>query len=153
VDAGVPEDLARGHAFLGILSHAPSVIAVAQQIDLPVETVGRVFAVVGEATFIDWLEERLGQVPTTSRWHRWALHAVWDDLRMARRQIAERVLAEARELEPDDAVAAFLASRGEVLERLRRFMSALAVEEVSDLAAATVAARQIRALGVAGTPG
>ena len=32
-------------------------------------------------------------------------------------------------------------------------MSALAVEEVSDPAAATVAARQIRALGVAGTPG
>ncbi|HEU4528175.1 MAG TPA: NAD-glutamate dehydrogenase [Actinomycetota bacterium] len=153
VDAGVPEDVARGHAFLDILSHAPSVIAVARRADLPVETVGRVFALVGEAAFIDWLEERLEQVPTVTRWHRWALHAVWDDLRMARRQIAERVLAEAPGLDPDEAVEAFLASRGEVLERLRRFMSALAVEEVSDLAAATVAVRQIRALGVAGGPG
>jgi glutamate dehydrogenase len=153
VDAGVPEALARGHAFLGILSHAPSVIAVAEHADRPVETVGRVFALVGEATFIGWLEERLEQVPTVTRWHRWALHAVWDDLRLARRQIAERVLAEAPDAEPDEAVEAFLASRGEVLERLRRFMSALAVEEVSDLAAATVAVRQIRALGVAGGPG
>ncbi|HET9725018.1 MAG TPA: NAD-glutamate dehydrogenase [Actinomycetota bacterium] len=153
VDAGVPEDLAREHAFLGILSHAPSVIAVSQEAGVPVQTAGRVFSRVGEATFIDWLEERLGQVPTMTRWHRWALHAVWDDLRMARRQIAERVLAETPGVEPDEAVAAFLASRGEVLERLRRFMSALAVEEVSDLAAATVAVRQIRALGAAGTPG
>jgi len=153
VDAGVPEDLARGHAFLGILSHAPSAIAVAGLTGLPVETVGRVFTLVGEATFIDWLEERMEQVPTTTRWHRWALHAVWDDLRMARRQIAERVLAESPGVGPDEAVEAFLASRGEVLERLRRFMSALAVEEVSDLAAATVAVRQIRALGLAGAPG
>ena len=150
VDQGVPEEMARTHSFLPVLSHGPSVIAIAQRTALPVETAARVFALIGDAVFIDWLEERLEHVPTTTRWHRWALQAAWDDLRQARSQIAERVLAESPGTGPEDAVAAFLASKGAVVERLRRFMSALALEEVSDLAAATVAVRQIRALGLEG---
>jgi NAD-specific glutamate dehydrogenase len=94
--------------------------------------------------FIVWLEERLSGVPTSTRWHRWALQAVEDDLLLVRQRIAERVLAEGADLDPDAAVEAFLSSRAAVVERLRRFMAAFALEEVSDLAAVTVAVRQIR---------
>ncbi|MGE5460302.1 MAG: NAD-glutamate dehydrogenase [Solirubrobacterales bacterium] len=146
VDRDVPEDTARRHAFLPALAHGPSVIAASELTGRPIEVVARTFALVGDAAFIDWLEGRLEHVPTSTRWHRWALQAVEDDLRLVRRLIAERVLSEYPGFGPDEAVAAFLAARGDVVERLRRFMSAFALEEVSDLAAVTVAVRQIRAL-------
>jgi glutamate dehydrogenase len=146
VDRGVPEETARRHAFLPVLAHGPSVIAASELTGQPIETIARTFALVGDATFIDWLEGRLEHVPTSTRWHRWALQALEDDLRLVRRLIAERVVSEHPGLGPDEAVAAFLAAREDVVERLRRFMSAFALEEVSDLAAVTVAVRQIRAL-------
>jgi hypothetical protein len=58
----------------------------------------------------------------------------------------ERVLAGAGGRSVDEAVADFLASRVDVVARLSRFMRAFAPEEVSDLAAVTVAVRQIRAV-------
>ena len=66
--------------------------------------------------------------------------AVWDDLRMARRRVAERVLAEPRSSSPT------MPSRRSSPRAARCWSDCggswhLAVEEVSDLAAATVAAR------------
>jgi len=146
VDRGVPEETARQHANLPLLVQAPDAIAASRAVGRPVELVARAFHLVGEALFLDWLQERLERVPTSSRWHRWALLAAEDDLLLARRQIAERVLSEGDGLEADEAMEAFLRSRAPLVERLRRFMSAFALEEVSDLAAVTVAVRQIRAL-------
>jgi glutamate dehydrogenase len=146
MDHGVPEDTARRHAYQPMLFHGPDVIAVATQTGRSVEETARTFLLVGDAFFIAWLEDRLEHVPTTTRWHRWALQAVEDDLLLVRGQIAERVLVEGPGLPPDDAMTAFLAERASVVERLRRFMSAFALEEVSDLAAVTVAVRQIRAV-------
>ena len=146
VDRGVPEDVAREHAYLSLLVQAPIVIEVSRSTGRAVEQVARACFLIGEALFIDWLEERLQHVPTSTRWHRWALQAVEDDLLLARRQITEHVLSEGGGLEPDEAVEAFLSTRAGVIERLRRFMSAFALEEVSDLAAVTVAVRQIRSV-------
>ncbi len=146
VDRGVPEETARQHVHLPILVQAPDVIAASQATGRPVEELARVFALIGEALFLDWLQERLEHVPTSTRWHRWALLAAEDDLLLARRRIAERVISEGKGLAPDEAVEAFLAARAGLVERLRAFMSAFALEEVSDLAAVTVAVRQIRSL-------
>jgi len=71
---------------------------------------------------------------------------VGDDLLAARRRLAERALMHAEGIGVDEAVERYLASNEDVRGRLGRFMRALAVEDVSDLAAVTVAVRQIRAL-------
>ena len=147
MDRGVSEETARRHALQPALAHGPNVVSVAEHTGRSVEDVASVFLAVGDAVFIDWLEARLTDVPATTRWHRWALQAAEDDLLLARGQIAERVLAEWPSLPPDAAVSAFLAARSELLARLSRFMRAFALEEVSDLAAVTVAVRQIRAVG------
>jgi glutamate dehydrogenase len=146
VDRGVPEEIAREHANLPLLAQAPDAIVVSQASGRPLEVVAQVFLLVGQALFLDRLQEQLEGVPATTRWHRWALLAAGDDLLLARRQIAERVLLEGAGLEADEAVEAFMASRAALVERLRRFMSSFGVEEASDLAAVTVAVRQIRAL-------
>jgi glutamate dehydrogenase len=146
MDRGVPEETAMRHAFQPALVHGPNVIAVSAQTSLPIDDVARAFFLIGEAAYVDWLESRLGGVVTSNRWHRWALQAVEDDLLLVRGQMAERVLSESPGAPVEDAVAAFLEARAEAFSRLARFMRALAVEEVSDLAAVTVAVRQIRSL-------
>ncbi len=145
-EAGVPEDVALRHAFQLELSHGPDVIAVARESGRHLEDVAAVFLLLGEVLLLDWLESRLDLLPTTTRWHRWAAQAMGDDLMLVRRQLASRVLEEAGTAEPEEAVEAYLAARSEVHARLTRFMRTLAQEDATDLAALTVAVRQVRAL-------
>jgi glutamate dehydrogenase len=148
VDQGVPEHLARRHAFQPVLVHGPNVIAAADATGRSVEDAARTFFAVGDALYIDWLEGRLRDLTATNRWHRWAIQAMEDDLLTVRRQVAVRILREAPDVPIDDAIAVFLSSRAEISARLARFMRSLAMEDVGDLAAMTVAVRQIRALAV-----
>ena len=143
---GVTEETARRHVFQAKLVHGPDVIAVAQELGRPVGDVARAFFLLGEALSIDWLEERLHQLPVGSRWHRWALQAMEDYLLLVRRRLAQQAIGSAGARRVDEAVASYLASRAETAARLQRFMRTLAMEGVTDLAALTVAVRQIRAL-------
>jgi glutamate dehydrogenase len=146
MDRGLPEEVARGHVVEPFLVHGPNVASVAAATGRAIEEVTRAFFLVGEAAYIDWLEGRLAEVGATTRWHRWALQAVEDDLLMLRRQVAERALAHGKGLAVGEAVAAYLAARGDATARLGRFMRGLALEDASDLAALTVAVRQVRGL-------
>jgi glutamate dehydrogenase len=146
MDRGVPEAVARRHVVQPFLVHGPNVVSVAADTGRSVEDVARAFFLVGDAAYIDWLEARLSDVPATTRWHRWALQAVEDDLLTARRRLAERVIAHADGRSVDEAMASFRAEHDDPTSRLARFMRGLALEEASDLAAVTVAVRQIRAM-------
>jgi glutamate dehydrogenase len=145
-DRGAPEPLARRHVVLPFLVHGPDVVAVSTETGRSIEDVTRAFFLVGDAAYIDWLEERLAGVPATTRWHRWAVQAVEDDLRSARRRLAERVLLHAEGGSVEEGMRVFAMEHDDPTKRLARFMRGLALEEVSDLAAVTVAVRQIRAL-------
>jgi glutamate dehydrogenase len=146
MDDGVPEDIARRHVIQPFLIHGPNVVTVAVEDEAEIQDVTRAFFLVGDAGYVDWLEGRVREIPVTSRWHRWALQAVEDDLLAARRKLAEQALAHVDGIGVDEAVDRYLASNEEVRGRLGRFMRSLALEEASDLAAVTVAVRQIRAL-------
>ncbi len=147
VAEGVPEQTARRHAFQAELVHGPDIITVSRACGHEVLDVARVFFMLGEKLDIDWLEYRLEELPTGSRWQRWAVQSMEDDVFLVRRQIAERVIEEAPEgASVEEAVAAFLESRAEPFARLHRFMRTLAMEGVTDIAQLTVALRQIRAL-------
>ncbi len=81
-----------------------------------------------------------------TRWQRWARQAVEDDLLAVRRELTEKALELAGDRPIDEAVEGFLATRAERVARVQRFIRALAVEGVSDLAQLTVALRQLRSL-------
>ena len=146
VEAGVPEPIARRHAFQGELVHGPDIITLARDSVRPVEEVARIFFLLGERLDIDWLEFRLEEMPATTKWQRWAVQSMEDDVFTVRRQLAERVIAEGTDVPVEEAVEGFLARREERVARLGRFMKGLATEGVTDLAQLTVALRQIRAL-------
>ncbi len=143
---GVPEELAREHAHLLELVHAPDIIAVARESGRDVEEVARAFFLVGEAFHIDRLEAAMEGLEPTSKWQRWALQALEDDLLGVRRDLAARAVEEGAGRPIDDAVESFLGSRAEAIARLDRFMRSLSADPGGGLAALTIAVRQVRAV-------
>ena len=147
VKRGIPEPVARRHAYQGELAHAPDIIDLGHITGRPIRSVARVFFLLGQLFGINWLEARVDQLPASSRWHRRAIQAVDEDLLMLRRDLAERVLTEsASDSTPQQAMESYLATRGNAHDRLTKFMSSLALDGVDDVASVIVAIRQIRAL-------
>ena len=143
---GVPEEVARRHAFQGELVHGPDIIAVSHATGRSPLEVARGFFLLGESLGIDWLEHQLEALVVGTRWQRWARQSCEDELFAIRRQLAEKVLEEAEGAPIDQAAAAFLEARADPIGRLQRFIRSLATEGVSDLSQVIVALRQIRSL-------
>ncbi|MGZ8615392.1 MAG: hypothetical protein ACXWX4_12035, partial [Actinomycetota bacterium] len=143
---GVPAALARRHAFQAELVHGPDIITVSHATGRTVLEVARAFFLLGERLQLDWLEKQVEAMPGGSRWQRWALQSMEDDLFTLRRSLAETVLDECGGLPIDEAVEKFLETRDDAFTRLQRFMRSLAVDGMGDLAQLTVALRQIRSL-------
>jgi glutamate dehydrogenase len=143
---GVPGLIARRHAFQGELVHGPDIITVAHATGRTVLEVSRAFFLLGERLQLDQLEKQVESMPGGSRWQRWALQSMEDDLFTLRRTLAEVVLAECGGLPIDEAVEKFMESRDDAVTRLQRFLRSLAVDGMNDLAQLTVALRQIRSL-------
>jgi glutamate dehydrogenase len=126
--------------------HGPDIIVVSRATGRPVLEVARGFFLLGDRLDIDWLEQRLVEQPAKTRWQRWAIRSMDDDLFTIRRQIIETVLEQAGGRPIDEAVEAYLEDRAAPYGRLQRFMRSLAMEGVTDLSQLTVALRQLRSL-------
>ena len=142
----VPDELARRHAFQDELVHGPDIISVSRATGRPVLEVARGFFLLGERLEIDWLEQRLDEQPAKTRWQRWAVHSMEDDLYTIRREIIETILEQAGGRPIDEAVDVFLEDKSAAYGRVQRFMRGLAMEGVTDLSQLTVALRQLRSL-------
>jgi glutamate dehydrogenase len=143
---GVPELLARRHAFQPALVHAPDIIAVAAATGREVEAVGRAFLGLESRTPLAWLEQINESRPAGGRMQRWAQQALRDDVLRARRELAERALEESPEADVEQALENFFAARARPLARLERFTRTLTGSDEIDLAGLTLVLRQLRAL-------
>ena len=146
VAAGVPEELAGAHALRPGLVHAPAVTAVAAATERRVEEVARVFVMVGEELPLNELEAAFDSLPASRRMERWALQAVREDARRARRDIAENALVAAPKCGAEEALMRFLAAHDEACRRLDTFMRTLSREGTTDMAGLALAVRQLRSL-------
>jgi glutamate dehydrogenase len=154
VERGVPEAMARAHAYQRALVHAPDIIAAAEggkpgEAGGPprsVEEVAHGFFHMGEGLEIGWIERAIDGLPVGTRMQRWAMHALRDDVLRARRELVTRALQEAPDATVEEAVDRFLAAREGGRERLRAFTRTLAGDGEADLAGLTLAVRQLRAL-------
>jgi glutamate dehydrogenase len=144
VAGGVPEPVARAHALQPELAMSPDMVAVAEATGCELEDVAAVFFEVGAELRLDWLEAELDRVRAVTRMQRWALQAVREDARQARRELAQRVLGEAPGEPATEAVEAFLQAHADACRRLSGFLRALARDGESDLAGLTLAVRQLR---------
>ncbi len=140
---GVPEKIARHHAYIEDLVHGPDIIELAQQTGRSVGEVSGVFFRLGKSVRIDWLEDEASKLEPTNRWERLAQQAAAGDLVVLRRRLAEKVLAKAGSRSPRDAVRKYLAERAEAHGRLLLFMRELAKQGVESVDAVIVATRTI----------
>jgi glutamate dehydrogenase len=143
VSRGVPEAIARDHAFIEDLVHGPDIIELAQHTGRSVAEVSGVFFRLGRAIRIDWLEQQVSEIEPADRWERLAKQAAESDLVSLRRRVAEKVLARAGSRGPRDAVRKYLSERAEAHGRTLVFMRQLAAEGVDSVDAVIVATRQI----------
>jgi glutamate dehydrogenase len=146
IDAGVPEGLARTHAYQRALRHAPDIIAVAQATSIDVVAVARTFFDLGERLGLEWLEHEMLRLPAATRVQRWAQQALLDDVLDARRVLSQKALEESPGASPGEAVEAFLDKREAARRRLTAVARALRVEGDRDLAGLTLAVRHLRGL-------
>jgi glutamate dehydrogenase len=147
IEAGVPEALARTHAYQPALLHAPDIIAVARSTGGDVVAVARTFFELGERLGLEWLEQEVLSLPAATRVQRWAQQALLDDVLDARRVLSQRALEDAGSgADPSAAVDAFLDEREPERRRLTTVARALRLEGDGDLAGLTLAVRHLRGL-------
>ena len=126
------------------LTYAPDVIAAARATGCSLAESAHAFFAVGEQLHLDWLEDRLGEIAAETRWQRWALAAVRDELHATRRELTEQVLVAGRGAPVDEAVERFLSDRAPAVARVERLVASLRADGVADTAAAMVGVRQLR---------
>jgi len=146
VDLGVPEAIAVGHVFQAELVHALDIIDVAADTGFPLHDVGVAFYRAGQAFHIDWLERQIETLPTLTRWQRWAILGLEQELMDLRRTIVEQVLTERHDRDVNAAFVAFSETTVIERERLARLVSLLRKDGVADSAAVVVALRQMMTL-------
>jgi glutamate dehydrogenase len=126
---------------------APDIIAVAEHTGRPVEVVARAFHALAARLDIVWLLGALDELPQPTRTQRWAVQAVREDCLDALGELGEAALTEAGpDVEPAEAVDAYLDARAALSRRLDAVTGSLSVEGTGDLPALMLAVRAVRAL-------
>jgi glutamate dehydrogenase len=143
-ERGVPLALADAAAWRSELTYAPDVIAAARATGCSLAEAAHAFFALGEQLHLDWLEEQLGGIAAETRWQRWALAAVRDELHATRRDLTEQVIVAGRGAPVDEAVERFLAERAVAVARVERLVASLRADGMADTAAAMVGVRQLR---------
>jgi len=140
---GVPPALAAEHVRKRALESGPDVVDVAAALGRDVPEVAQAFFLVRDRLGMDRLERELEGLRTDTRTGRWALQAMREDLLRARRELAERALAERPDVPVQEAVEAFLAARDASCRRLGAFLRSLSLDGTGDLTALGLAVRHL----------
>jgi glutamate dehydrogenase len=146
-EAGISAALARRHSRHDELVHGPDIIELARAHDRPISEVGQLFMLIGSSYRIDWLERQVGEIVTSSRWHRWAVRTIKSDLIELRRELAEKILQAGQGLAVEEALERYRLERIDRHTRLDQFMQSVAQDATTSLDPLMVAVHQIKALG------
>jgi glutamate dehydrogenase len=143
---GVPRDLAARIAALDVLPAALDVAEVAATRSLPVDRVAEVYAAVGDRLRLDWLRDRIVELPRADRWDALARSALREDVAGEHRRIVDAVLGASTAARADDAFEAWCNTQRPSVDRALGVVGDIATQGVFDLATLSVALRALRSL-------
>jgi glutamate dehydrogenase len=147
VDAGVPEEVARHVAALRLLLPVGDIVATAQELNLPVEHVARIYFTVGDEFGTAWLRQLALDLPTERAWDRHAVGALVDDLYACQRLLAVAVARNPNgDDEPEALIQHWVAGRKSQVDRCLQLFTELRATKSVDLPMLVVANRRLVAL-------
>jgi len=144
---GVDGELAARVAALDLLPAAFDITEVADARTESIERVAETFAIVGDRLRLDWLRDRIVDLPRADRWDALARNALREDVAAEHRSVAESVLGASAA--PADAAAGFeewADDQRAAIERTLAMLDDITTQGVFDLATLSVALRELRAL-------
>jgi glutamate dehydrogenase len=145
--AGVPAPLAARVAAAEWVPGALDVIDVADARAEDVLTVGSVYFAVVDSLRLDWLRDRIGELPRGDRWQTEARAALRDELHDAHRAITEAVLRTTDRLTAaPERVTAWSELEAAAVKRYRDVIADIEAAGEYDLTTLAVARRALRAL-------
>jgi glutamate dehydrogenase len=144
---GVPTTLARVVSSLDEAMAALDLVRIAETVKSPVVEVARLYFSVGARLGLDWLKTAAARIKVETPWQKRAVEAVFDDLFSLQGEIARRAVnGTAVAAGADGALGAWLSRHQSSVGRLDGLLQELRAAPNVDLAALTVAGRELRAL-------
>jgi glutamate dehydrogenase len=144
MEQGVPQALAQDIAALSGLSEALLIVAVAEQVEQPVEPVARLYFALQHLLAFDRLRERIRLMPTETEWQRQALIATLTQVAHTERQL---LIALVRDYGTHAAaLSEWQSAHTAAITRYQQFLVELFASDALDASMLLVALREIALL-------
>jgi glutamate dehydrogenase len=156
--AGVPAELARRVAGMPSLLSTFDIIEVARATKHEPELVTATYFGLGSRLQLNWLRDRIIELPRANRWQALARAALRDDLYSLHRALTQEVLDTSRgTADSDAAIDAWLERNGAAVERCLGILADIRASRSYDTTTLPVALREVRTLirgsATGGVPG
>jgi glutamate dehydrogenase len=147
LEAGVPRALSRQVAAMPSLPDAFDVAAVAAATERPLGEAMATYFGVGGRLELDWLRDRILELPRANRWQALARAALRDDLLSLHRNLTAQVLSsDGAASSSDDAVERWVDGHQNAVERWLAVLAEIRVSRSYDTTTLPVALREVRRL-------
>jgi glutamate dehydrogenase len=152
-DAGVPPALARRAAGMPSMLALFDIVEVAAATERETTDVLEVYFRVGSRLELNWLRDRIIELPRANRWQALARASLRDDLFNLYRELTRKVLdaggmaaASGHEVDAEQAIEAWSERNAESLERVLGMVAEIRASRIYDNTTLPVALREIRSL-------
>jgi glutamate dehydrogenase len=145
--AGVGRELAKRVASMPSLLPVFDIVEVSHDIDRDPEVVMAISFELGSRLQLNWLRDRIIELPRTNRWQALARAALRDDLNSLVRVLTQEVLeAGGADAAGEDAIAVWHAGHGAAVSRCLGMLADIQSSRVYDTTTLPVALREVRNL-------
>jgi glutamate dehydrogenase len=145
--AGVPPELARRAAGMQSMLALFDIVEVAAATERDPEDVLKVYFRLGSRLELNWLRERIIELPRANRWQALARAALRDDLFNLYRELTRKVLETGGpDADPQAAIGAWSERNAETLDRALGMVADIRASRIYDNTTLPVALREIRSL-------
>ena len=153
-EAGVPEDLARRVAGMPAMLAAMDVVDVAERTGCSQDQVSQVYYTLGFQLELNWLRDRIVELPRADRWAALARTALRDELLGLHSALTEEVLTSAsRGSTSEEAIDAWRERNQGAVERCLGMLADIRASRTFDMTTLSVALREVRHLIRGGAEG
>jgi glutamate dehydrogenase len=150
---GIPAELARRASAWGLLHTAFDIIEVGHARGRSQAEAATAYWQLFDELDLDWLWDRIGDLPRHDRWQTHARAGLRDDLLLSMRELLDEVLRGGDVFTPvDRLVGAWVVENRRGIERVERAFSDIRASGVFDLTTLSVAQRQLRNLVLSSGP-